>query len=123
MALSTIDTLLQIRKAINTRADRRPDWFDITAGLCYNFEQLRDDDVKMVVQCGQYYHTWSRWSRSRSYPVPAPHGTAADAYEDACFDLKNMYHRGTQYGRARRELLDHLIECASVDINTPPEQY
>jgi hypothetical protein len=121
-----LDTLRRLRVVINTRNDRRPKWFSATKGLCRNYAALvahdrGNDNIDpwlMTDLYDQYYRTWPKWSGSDTYPVPAPPSmrvglspgsyNALDAYHN--YDGKNKYNKGAQYGRDRRELLDHLIE-------------
>lgn len=118
-----LELLLILKKAINTRADRRPHWFSAEYGICVNFETLcsRSPKAKGLADRGdpfkklffKYVKTWPHYSGDKHYYIPAASSvprTTATA-ESTYNWTSNMYDRRVPYCKLRHDLLDHIIRC------------
>ena len=93
-------------------------YFDHNVGLCSNQSRichlyLCDNDVYSQIRNSMYaaYETWEFYSDNDIFPVPGePEESPAIAYDRAI----DLYGEHTQYGRMRRNLLDHLIKFANT---------
>lgn len=68
----------------------------------------------------KYFKSWPEFSGDLTFPVPAPHTwleTPASAYGEVWF----KWSRRFAYGRARRRLLLHLIDCVTEEIRLADE--
>ena len=118
-----LELLLALKKVINTRADRRPRWFNAEYGLCTNFEILccHNPNAKDLVDHHdpfkklffEHVKTWPHYSGDRDFYVPA---VPSDRWPGECAKSMyraspNMYDRRVSYCKLRHDLLDHVIKC------------
>ena len=105
-------TLLELRKVINTRASRRPDWFRSDFGLCWNFMTLSNQRFgrshDLFDNCAKQIRSWPLWTGDRCFIVPGPKNIHPGIAYDRL--TKNKYDRHSINGQNRRALLDHLIK-------------
>lgn len=78
------------------------------AGICSQFDLY---GLYSTEECRQFrvsFETWPHYYGDISFPVPSPDRSieAIDAYFD---NLGDLWDRGTEYGRLRWDLLDHII--------------
>ena len=122
-----LELLRSLKRVINTRADRRPRWFQPAYGLCTNFEILctrhpatagqqdRHNPLKRFFI--QHIKTWPHFSGDENFYVPVvpskrwPKATAETMYHWQA----NQYDRRSPYCRLRHDLLDHVIACVEAE--------
>lgn len=104
--------LLELRKVINTRPSRRPDWFRAEFGLCWNFGTLcilrHGVKFDLFTQFKKQIKSWPLWTGDNCFIVPGRKGIAPGIEYDNLYP--NKYTRKAYAGRNRRALLDHLIQ-------------
>lgn len=76
--------------------------------LCEEFSDGLASERFMVALLREIFKTWPRRTRRRGFPVPHPHLDPVSAFY--CANPTEMWSRECEYGRARRELLDHCIK-------------
>ena len=105
--------LTEVRNIINTRADRRPGWFNPAVGLCYHIEMVADRLGYPVLGISgvtgvKAIKSWPHYSGDIDFPVPA---TTAGSPSSQYFYRQTQYDRRSPYCRLRYDLLDYVIEC------------
>lgn len=80
-----------------------------SAGICSQFDMFGLYSSEERRQFRDSFKTWPHYSGDISFPVPSPDKSieAIDAYFDNQDDL---WDHGTDYGRLRWDLLDHIIK-------------
>lgn len=75
------------------------------SGICKQIDWYNSEEHR---QFRASFETWPHYSGDDSFPVPSPDKSmdAIDAYFNESNDL---WDRGTEYGRLRWDLLDHII--------------
>lgn len=73
-------------------------------GICAN----------LLFRCNIYFDlavflTWPKSTLNKHYPVPCEFRSPSAAYEYYSNERGNVWDRGTQYGRDRRELLAYMV--------------
>lgn len=125
-----LDLLYKLKRVINMRADRRPDWFRMSYGLCANFENMCyfSDIEPLPVRVRwpngnpfkqlfiKYVKTWPHYSGNNTFFIPAvskvwPGPTAESMYHNT----NNLYDRRSPYCKLRHDLLDHIIRCVEAE--------
>lgn len=88
---------------------------DDTYGLCYllerECEEYRYYDLLRTIR-SRLFQRWPKFSGDKVYPIPG-----GEATFDAYFDTnRNMWDKGTEYGRLRWDLLHWMINELEKEV-------
>jgi hypothetical protein len=78
-------------------------------GLCYLVDKAGEYEEDFHGELSGGFAAWPEWSGCTGYPVP-------DFGKYQFYNTKNKWSRHTLYGRARRRLLDWLIDVYLRDV-------
>lgn len=89
-------------------------------GICWGIDYIArkmnmERDIVHGVIC-EYYERWPMYSLDISYPVPCPKEEYGGCPARAYTYTDDMYDADTAYGRARRDLLNFLIESIDREL-------
>lgn len=76
-------------------------------------EHVRVSSKRVEMLVGEIAQSWPHCSENPLYPVPAAEGSTLNP--ERAYNQRNKWDANTDYGRLRRDLLDHLIEVLGHD--------
>lgn len=103
-----LDLLIKMRKTLELTSEFND------GGLCYLAECIDEsnDLSRMLEHVEISWAHWPEYSGYLSFPVPHPTKKPSDAY----FHSDDLYAEDTEYGQARRRLLNWLIEQCEIKL-------
>lgn len=121
--------LIKLRNVINMKRSAHPNWFGQGYGLCANYGSMCryefGDPHILAEDCEEgVVESWPLFSGDITFPVPASEVEFPDYDQhkqalcdrvmpmaEYAYDItESKYDEKTEYGRARLDLLDYLIE-------------
>lgn len=93
---------------------------DVTLGICAEVGVLLGDNADMYEALDalltHVFESWPNKSSSSAYPVGKWSLQPAKLFWMYFDNNKSMWDKGTKYGAARYELLDHCINTLSLQV-------
>lgn len=119
-----LSMLLELKRVMHMRSDRRPSWFCWSTGICSNLRNLRWEHSDKYPGKGEslylipYFVSWPLFSGDTDFPIPHVNAIADPKYSKAQREYcihDDLYDRRSKYCRMRYELIDYLIERVEAE--------